>query len=452
LAGYQAASQILTYLSPTSQRRIEPEVWTSHEALLLDYEVPMLRRDRGGRLALTSTHWPWIGERTRQLEGAHVGLLADVVNPVACKVGPRMEVDELLALCARLDSEREPGRLALIARMGADAAMDLLPPLVAAVRAAGHPVIWLVDPMHANTVTTTEGRKTRVVETLVREVTAFQTAVRSVGGIPGGIHLETTPDDVTECVDALNGAERIGEKYTTLCDPRLNPRQAVLVVSAWRGQTMNQRGGKSMPGIAPIPAYPLPTTVDLPANTAQWDLEPHRAVLLVHDMQRYFLAPFPPLIRDPLVRHCALLRERCAALDVPVFFTAQPGGMSEQQRGLLKDFWGPGMRVDPLDRQIVDELAPRPVDRVLTKWRYSAFFRSNLLTLMREQDRDQLIICGVYAHVGVLMTAVEAFTNDIQPFLVADAIGDFSAEQHRMALDYAASRCSVVTTTEEVFQ
>lgn len=207
-----------------------------------------------------------------------------------------------------------------------------------------------------------------------------------------------------------------------------------------------------MPGIAPIAAYPLPTTGELPSNTAPWRLEPDRAVLLVHDMQRYFLAPFPPAVRDPLLRHTVQLRERCTGLGVPVFFTAQPGGMTEQQRGLLKDFWGPGMRVDPVDRQIVDELAPRAADRVLTKWRYSAFFRSDLLAQMREQGRDQLILCGVYAHVGVLMTAVEAFTNDIQTFLVADAVGDFSAERHRMALDYAAGRCSVVTTTEEVFR
>lgn len=191
---------------------------------------------------------------------------------------------------------------------------------------------------------------------------------------------------------------------------------------------------------------------ELPPNTAQWTLDPSRAVLLVHDMQRYFLAPFPPLVRDPLVRHCVLLRERCAALGVPVYFTAQPGGMSDQQRGLLKDFWGPGMRVDPVDREIVDDLAPRPPDRVLTKWRYSAFHRSDLLVQMREQGRDQLIICGVYAHVGVLMTAVDAFTNDIQSFLVGDAVGDFTAEHHRMAVDYAAGRCSVVTIAAEVFR
>ncbi|MEV0393247.1 3-deoxy-7-phosphoheptulonate synthase [Polymorphospora rubra] len=234
LAGYRAASQLMDNLAPTAQARIRPAIWTSHEALLLDYEIPMLRRDRQGRAALTSTHWPWIGERTREVEGAHVSLLANVINPVACKVGTRMRVAELLALCARLDPERKPGRLTLIARMGADATMDVLPPLVRAVRAAGHPVIWLVDPMHANTVNTVEGRKTRVVETIIREVTAFQSVVRAAGGTPGGMHLETTPDDVTECVDVHHDTDRIGERYTTLCDPRLNPRQAVAVVSAWQ--------------------------------------------------------------------------------------------------------------------------------------------------------------------------------------------------------------------------
>ncbi|MFD0377383.1 isochorismatase family protein [Streptomyces sp. NPDC127112] len=207
-----------------------------------------------------------------------------------------------------------------------------------------------------------------------------------------------------------------------------------------------------MSGIAPIADYPLPTAAELPISTVQWTPDPSRAVLLVHDMQRYFLAPFPASVRDPLVRHCTQLRERCAELGVPVFYTAQPGGMTDEERGLLKDFWGPGMRVDPADRLIVTELAPRPADQVLTKWRYSAFFNSELLAQMRAQGRDQLILCGVYAHVGVLATALEAFTNDIQPFLVADALGDFSAEYHRLALDYAAARCSAVTTTGEVFR
>jgi 3-deoxy-7-phosphoheptulonate synthase len=153
-----------------------------------------------------------------------------------------MQVAELLALCARLDPGREPGRLTLIARMGADAVNELLPPLVRAVHAAGHPVIWLVDPMHANTVITAEGRKTRVVETIIREVTAFQLAVRSAGGVPGGIHLETTPAHVTECADTHHATDRIGEKYTTLCDPRLNPRQAIAVVSAWQTQLITRPG------------------------------------------------------------------------------------------------------------------------------------------------------------------------------------------------------------------
>jgi isochorismate hydrolase len=167
-------------------------------------------------------------------------------------------------------------------------------------------------------------------------------------------------------------------------------------------------------------------------------------------MQRYFLAPFPEEVHDPLVRNTVLLRERCAALGVPVAYTAQPGDMTDEQRGLLKDFWGPGMHVDPADRQVVDELAPAPEDWVFTKWRYSAFFRSDLLGRMREHGRDQLVVCGVYAHVGVLMSAVEAFTNDIETFLVADAVADFSEEYHRMAVTYAAQRCAVVTTAKEV--
>ncbi|MEU1409420.1 isochorismatase family protein [Streptomyces sp. NPDC005728] len=205
-----------------------------------------------------------------------------------------------------------------------------------------------------------------------------------------------------------------------------------------------------MTGIPPIDPYPFPTAGDLPANTARWTLDPDRAVLLVHDMQRYFLAPFPGTVRDELVRNAAQVRGWCAERGVPVAYTAQPGGMSEQERGLLKDFWGPGMRTTPADREIVGELAPSPGDWVFTKWRYSAFFRSELLERMRASGRDQLILCGVYAHVGVLMSAVEAFTNDIQPFLVADAVADFSEEYHRLAIRYAAERCAMVVTTKEV--
>lgn len=207
-----------------------------------------------------------------------------------------------------------------------------------------------------------------------------------------------------------------------------------------------------MSGLSSIASYPLPVANDLPVSVAPWTLDPTRAVLLVHDMQRYFLAPFPLSVRNPLVRNCAMLRTRCEALAIPVLYTAQPGAMTDAQRGLLKDIWGPGMRSDPSHRAIVDELSPGPMNRILTKWRYSAFHRSELLDFMHEQERDQLIICGVYAHVGILVTALEAFSNDIQPFIVANAVGDFSLEHHRMAIDYAATRCAVVVSTEDVFE
>ncbi|MEU0032144.1 3-deoxy-7-phosphoheptulonate synthase [Streptomyces sp. NPDC006335] len=235
LTGYMAADDIMRHLGwnrPSGPDRIDPAMWTSHEALLLDYEVPLLRREDDGML-LSSTHWPWIGERTRQPGGAHVALLAGVTNPVACKVGPRITTDELLELCRQLDPRREPGRLTLIARMGADTVADALPPLVEAVRAAGHPVIWLTDPLHANTVTTPGGFKTRYVEAAEREVAAFHQAVVRHGGVAGGLHLEATPDAVLECVPDARTADLVGDAYESFCDPRLNAGQAISVVSAW---------------------------------------------------------------------------------------------------------------------------------------------------------------------------------------------------------------------------
>lgn len=209
-----------------------------------------------------------------------------------------------------------------------------------------------------------------------------------------------------------------------------------------------------MAGIPAILPYPMPVEAELPGNTARWSADPARAVLLIHDMQRYFLRPFPAhqSPRAELDQNTVRLRERCAQLGVPVAFTVQPGGMTRQQRGLLNDFWGPGMRVDPADRQVIDPLAPGPGDWVLTKWRYSAFFGSDLLDRMRGSGRDQLIVCGVYAHVGVLMTAVEAFTNDIEVFLAADAIADFTADYHRLAVEYAASSCAVVALTSQILE
>ncbi|MFE2044431.1 3-deoxy-7-phosphoheptulonate synthase [Streptomyces sp. NPDC059477] len=239
LSGYRAASDTMHYLGwrGTAGRRSEfgVPVWTSHEALLLDYELPLLRREPDGSLLLASTHWPWVGERTRQPDGAHIALLAAVSNPVAVKVGPSMTPEELLALCRRLDPARSPGRLTLIARMGAENAPRKLPALVEAVTAAGHPVLWLSDPMHGNTVSGPEGLKTRLVETVVHEIQAFQDAVRAGGGVAAGLHLETTPEAVTECVSDSVALNRIGDKYLSFCDPRLNPQQAVEVTSAWRG-------------------------------------------------------------------------------------------------------------------------------------------------------------------------------------------------------------------------
>ncbi|MEU5694061.1 3-deoxy-7-phosphoheptulonate synthase [Actinosynnema sp. NPDC020468] len=206
-------------------------VWTSHEALLLDYEVPQVRAAPDGRPYLASTHWPWIGERTRQLDGAHVALLALVANPVACKVGPSMTEDELLRLCTALDPHRTPGRLTLIPRFGASD-IDALAPLVRAVTRAGHPVLWLCDPMHGNTVVGAHGLKTRRLTDVMTEISRFVAVVAGNGGTPGGLHLEASPADVNECEGAGAVVER-GEHYRTLCDPRLNATQAVAAVAHW---------------------------------------------------------------------------------------------------------------------------------------------------------------------------------------------------------------------------
>ncbi|MEU2436607.1 isochorismatase family protein [Streptomyces rubradiris] len=204
--------------------------------------------------------------------------------------------------------------------------------------------------------------------------------------------------------------------------------------------------------ISGIPSYTPPAPGSWPGNTASWRPDPARAALLVHDMQRYFLAPFAPE-QEParsLVGNARRLVRQCRSAGVPVAYTAQPGDMTAQQRGLLVDFWGPGMRTSPEHREIIDDVAPATGERVFTKWRYSAFHNNGLLEHLRGLGRDQLIICGVYAHVGCLMTAVDAFTHDIETFLVADAVADFSADHHRMALEYAASRCSVVVSADEV--
>ena len=235
LEGYRAASEIMSHLNRDTRVR------TSHEALLLDYELPMVRRDELGHPFLSSTHWPWIGNRTRSPEGAHVALLAQVVNPVACKIGPGIAENELLALCERLDPDRIPGRLTLIARVGAGRATEKLPGLAKAARVAEHPVIWLIDPMHGNTVNTPGGLKTRLIQHVISEVWEATEAIRGAGGVVGGLHLETTPEQITECVYDSGQFDQVGERYTTYCDPRLNPGQALLVVSEWARCAVSRR-------------------------------------------------------------------------------------------------------------------------------------------------------------------------------------------------------------------
>ncbi|SDH32747.1 3-deoxy-D-arabinoheptulosonate-7-phosphate synthase [Lentzea fradiae] len=213
----------------------EQRVWTSHEALLLDYEVPQVRRTATGEVYLTGTHWPWIGERTRQLDGAHVRLLSLVDNPVGCKIGPTTSVDEVLGLCSALDPHRTPGRLTLIPRFGA-AHIDGLAPLVRAVVRAGHPVLWLCDPMHGNTVVGDHGLKTRRLDDVMTEINRFVSVVAGNGGVPAGLHLEASPADVSEC-EGAGAVVRRGEHYRTLCDPRLNTTQAVAAVAHWHRES-----------------------------------------------------------------------------------------------------------------------------------------------------------------------------------------------------------------------
>jgi 3-deoxy-7-phosphoheptulonate synthase len=206
------------------------DFWTSHEALVLPYEECLTRMDSlTGDWYDCSAHMVWIGDRTRQLDGAHVEFLSGVGNPLGCKVGPTCSPAEVVALCQRLNPDRIPGRLSLITRFGAGRVDQLLPPVVRAVVTAGHPVVWTCDPMHGNTFTSEGGRKTRRFDDIISELRSFFRVHRDAGTWPGGVHVELTGDDVTEC---LGGAEEIVEgdldlHYTTTCDPRLNARQSL---------------------------------------------------------------------------------------------------------------------------------------------------------------------------------------------------------------------------------
>ncbi|MEH3415077.1 isochorismatase [Phytobacter diazotrophicus] len=202
--------------------------------------------------------------------------------------------------------------------------------------------------------------------------------------------------------------------------------------------------------IPKLTGYALPTANDIPDNKVQWAFEPDRAALLIHDMQEYFLNFWGdncPMM-EKVVANIAALRQFCKQHNIPVYYTAQPKEQSDDDRALLNDMWGPGLTRSPEQQRIVAVLAPDEADTVLVKWRYSAFHRSPLEQMLKETGRNQLIITGVYAHIGCMTTATDAFMRDIKPFMVADALADFSREEHLMSLKYVAGRSGRVVMTE----
>lgn len=208
----------------------EVDFYTSHEALLLDYEEALTRQDSlTGDWYDCSAHMLWIGERTRQLDGAHIEFLRGVKNPIGCKVGPTATVEDIVGICEAINPDKIPGRLTLITRMGAENIREKFPPLLEAVKETGQPVLWVSDPMHGNTYTAADGHKTRHFDAIVDEISGFFESHEKVGTVAGGIHLELTGDAVTECVgggDGLGDGD-LAQAYETMCDPRLNGRQAL---------------------------------------------------------------------------------------------------------------------------------------------------------------------------------------------------------------------------------
>lgn len=208
----------------------EVDLFTSHEALLLGYEEALTREDSlTGDWYDCSAHFLWVGERTRRPDGAHIEFLSGIKNPIGCKIGPNATADEVAELCERLDPGRIPGRLTFITRLGVDRIEELLPSLIRAVRDGGRDIVWVCDPMHANTFVAGSGVKTRRFGDILSEIKTFFAAHQQEGTVPGGVHLELTAEDVTEC---LGGAEEVmdvdlAQRYRALCDPRLNARQSL---------------------------------------------------------------------------------------------------------------------------------------------------------------------------------------------------------------------------------
>ena len=213
---------------PEEFRRVD--VYAGHEALVLDYEKALTRIDsRTGKLYDVSGHFVWIGERTRQLDGAHLDFASRISNPVGVKLGPTTTPEQAVEIADRLDPDHVPGRLTMITRMGSGQVRHVLPAIVEKVTASGHPVVWVCDPMHGNTREAASGHKTRSYSDVADEVLGFFQVHKELGSVPGGIHIELTGDDVTECVGGTEGVQehQIGDRYETACDPRLNRVQAL---------------------------------------------------------------------------------------------------------------------------------------------------------------------------------------------------------------------------------
>jgi len=204
--------------------------------------------------------------------------------------------------------------------------------------------------------------------------------------------------------------------------------------------------------IPKLTGYALPAATEIPQNKVSWAFEPARAALLIHDMQDYFINFWGedcPMMAQ-VIANIVALREFCKQHNIPVYYTAQPKEQSDEDRALLNDMWGPGLTRKPEEQQVVAALAPDEDDTVLVKWRYSAFHRSPLEQMLKESGRNQLLITGVYAHIGCMTTATDAFMRDIKPFMVADALADFSRDEHLMALNYVAGRSGRVVMTEDL--
>ena len=204
--------------------------------------------------------------------------------------------------------------------------------------------------------------------------------------------------------------------------------------------------------IPKLTAYALPTAEELPISKVNWAFEPERAALLIHDMQEYFLNFWGEnsAMMQQVVANIARLRAYCKTHNIPVYYTAQPKEQSDEDRALLNDMWGPGLTRSPEQQRIVRELTPDEADTVLVKWRYSAFHRSPLEQMLKETGRNQLLITGVYAHIGCMTTATDAFMRDIKPFFIADALADFTRDEHLMSLNYVAGRSGRVVMTDEL--